>query len=249
MHAHKICKAPRRGARSATGASRGKPGAWLDWSKVSILCQLDLRPPSLWQVFLAVLFTSTRYGGREARLSIDDLCGMTGLASRTVKGAVVALIGRGLLTRVGRYGCLRVNFPAASAGGADELALPDADCDIGRGADKVAPRRCNIVCTSPTSIYVSSLSKEKSRPPTFTESQLSFIADIFDEATALLGSDVAMLSVPESAAEMMGLSPSINYAEAFEAVAHSGDRRKARDYTRAVLALRRDERIQGQELI
>ena len=198
---------------------------------------------------MAVLLTSLRYGGGDARLSVDDLSLMTGLSARTVKGAVAALIGRGLLTRVGRYGCLRVNFPAASAGGADELAPPDADCEIGRGADKVAPRRGKLVCTSPTSIYVSSLSKEKSRPATFTDRQLSLIADVFAEATELLGSDAAMLSVPDAAAVKLGLAPPISYAEAFEAVAHSGDRRKARDYSRAVLDLRRDERVQGQELM
>ena len=239
----------RRRARSTPVRSGGKPGAWLDWPTVSILCRLDLRPPSLWQVFMAVLLTSLRYGGGDARLSVDDLSLMTGLSARTVKGAVAALIGRGLLTRVRRYGCLRVNFPAVSAGGADKLAPPVVDRESGRGADKPAPPRCKLVCTSPTSIYVSSLSKEESRPATFTDHQLSLIADVFAEVTELLGSDVARLSMPDAAAKSMGLAPPIGYGEAFEAVAHSGDRRKARDYSRAVLDLRRDERVQGRELM
>jgi len=224
-------------------------GAWLTWPNALAVCRLDLRPPSLWQVFLAVSFTSARYGGGEARLSIDDLCRMTGLAPRTVKGAVADLIARKLLVRVGRYRCLRVNLPVASAGGADKLTPPVVDHESGRGADKPAPPKCKLVCTSPTSIYVSSFSKEKSRPATFSDRQLSLIADVFAEVTELLGSDVGMLSVPDKAAVTMDLAPPISYGEAFEAVAHSGDRRKARDYTRAVLDLRRDERVQGRELM
>ncbi len=241
-------KTTRRKARLTTVRSGGKPGAWLDWSTVSILCKLDLRPPSLWQVFLAVSFTSARYGGRDAKLRIDDLCRMTDLASRTVKGAVAELIARNLLSRVGRYGCLRVNFPVASPGGADELANPVAGREIGRGADKPAPPRCKLACTSPTSINVSCLNEEIRGPATFTALQLSLIADVFAEATESLGSDAAMLTVPDGAAVALGLTPPISYGEAGGAVARSGDRARARHFTRAVLALRRDERVQGQEL-
>ena len=52
--------------------------------------------------------TSARYGGKDAKLGIDDICRITGLAPRTVKGAVSALCKSGLLVRVRRSRLLRV---------------------------------------------------------------------------------------------------------------------------------------------
>ena len=72
------------------------------------LLQLRLRPASQWQVFLTVLLTSVRYGGQDAKLGIDDLCNLTGLSSRTVKGAVSALCKSGYLVRVRRSRLLSV---------------------------------------------------------------------------------------------------------------------------------------------
>jgi hypothetical protein len=206
--------------------------------------------------------TSARYGGREARLGIGDLVGMTGLAPRTVKAALSALIDRRLVARAGRYRRLVVNFgigvvasrgvelPAspieASAGelGAHKIAPPAGNR---RGADKLAPPRCKLACTSPISIYVSS-KKEEYRPGTFTPKQEILISDILRESSELLGSDAADLSLPDSVAESLGLTTSVTYAEAFVLIGRSGDRAKARDFTRAVLKLLRDERVQGQEL-
>jgi hypothetical protein len=210
---------------------------------------------------LAVLFTSARYGKRDARLSIEDLAGMTGLASRTVKAALATLIDRSLLSRSGRYKSLRVTLIGADvsprgadtyplaipAGGADELALPCTDRGVPGGADKPAPPRCRQACTSPTTVNVSSL-KESSRS-SFTRKQTTLIADVLSEATGLLGSDSKLLLLPDDVAVAMGLVPPIGYGAAFEAIEHSGDRGKARDYTGAVLALRRDERVQGRELM
>jgi hypothetical protein len=49
-------------------------------------------------------------------------------------------------------------------------------------------------------------------------------------------------------AERLGLPAPVTYGEALDRVARSGEPAMARDYTRAVLALRRDERVQGREL-
>ena len=49
-------------------------------------------------------------------------------------------------------------------------------------------------------------------------------------------------------AERLGLPAEATYGEALAKVAGSGDRALSRDYTRAVLALRDDERVQGRDL-
>jgi hypothetical protein len=214
-------------------------------------------------VLLAVLMTSARYGGREAWLGIDDLVRMTGLASRTVKAALGALIDRKLVTRVGRYRRLVINLGigvVASKGGESPASPFEASADEGgahkivppagnrRGADKLAPPRCKLARTSPTSVYLSSKNKEEYRRGTFTPKQDILISDVLTEASELLGSDAASLSLPDTVAASLGLTTPVTYAEAFVLVGRSGDRTKARDFTRAVLMLRRDERVQGQEL-
>lgn len=77
-------------------------GAWMSWSVVEDLLRLRLRPCSQWQVFLTVLLVSARHGCRDAKLGIDDICRITGLAPRTVKGAISDLQKNGLIVRVGR---------------------------------------------------------------------------------------------------------------------------------------------------
>jgi hypothetical protein len=210
-----------------------------------------LRPPSRWRVFLAVLITTARYGGRGRRLSVDDLSWMTGLAHRTVKGAVAELVRRKLIARVGRYERYQVGHLAwhAIPGGASLPVPPTKNRDGARGTDKLAPWKYRQACTSPTSIILSSSCREKERGPgTFTPKQQRLIAEVFAEATALLGSEVTELVMPEAFAKRLGLPAMVTYGEAHNRVARSGVPVKARDYTRAVLALRRDDRVQGREL-
>ena len=83
-------------------SNKNRVGAWLPWPVVETLLRLRLRPCSQWQVYLAVLLTSARYGGQDAKLGIDDLCDLTGLAPRTVKGAVSALCKSDFIVREGR---------------------------------------------------------------------------------------------------------------------------------------------------
>jgi hypothetical protein len=59
-------------------------------------------------VFLAVLLVSARYGGRDARLGIDDIAVLTGLAPRTVKAALRVLKNGDLVVRVRRARSLSV---------------------------------------------------------------------------------------------------------------------------------------------
>jgi hypothetical protein len=74
------------------------------------------------------------------------------------------------------------------------------------------------------------------------------ITDVFAESSVLLGSDVALLIMPDRDAMKIGLTPPIGFGAAYGVVDRSGDRKMARDFTRAVLTLRRDERVQGREL-
>ena len=180
-----------RSAGPAADAGRSlpkTPGAWVPWPGVEALCRLKLKPSSHWQVLLAVYLTSMRYGGREAKLSIAGIARMTGLAERTVKGAVAALVKEKLVVRVGRYGRFKVNLTAAASreGGADTVAPPAARHSIPAGADMSAPRKGNHVCPSPTSLYVlsSCISEEGSDRACapFSNAQQNVIDDVLIEA-------------------------------------------------------------------
>ena len=155
---------PRPGRRGRGNRPAGTAGAWLPWTTVEKVCQLKLRPESLWPVFLAVLLTSSRYGGRPAHLSIAELAGMTGLSPRTVKRALARLITDGLLVLQGRYGRLQVAMDAGedNPGGATTLAPPAGKTVPARGASMVAPRRGHHAGPSPTCIYVSLLVVQRS---------------------------------------------------------------------------------------
>jgi hypothetical protein len=74
------------------------------------------------------------------------------------------------------------------------------------------------------------------------------IDDVLAEATELLGADAGRLTLPDAQAQHLNLPTGATYSDARAAVEASGDRRRARDFTRAVLALRRDQRVQGGEL-
>jgi hypothetical protein len=142
-----------QGPRQAHTGRGNQPGVWFPWPELEAVCQLNLRPPSLWPVFLAVLGTSRRYGGRDARLEVGDLTRLTGLSRRTVQAALGKLMALGLVVRVDRYGVLRVNLPggAGAQRSASLSAPPGAPPGRARGADKVAPRRRKLACASPTS--------------------------------------------------------------------------------------------------
>jgi hypothetical protein len=223
---------------------------WLPWPELEAICQLDLRPPSLWPVFLAVLGTSRRYGGNDAKLEVDDLARLTGLSRRTVQAALSKLMATGLVVRVGRYGVLQVSL-AGSTGtdrGASLSAPPGAPPEPARSADKLAPRKRKLACASPTSIYVYSLDKEVRGAGVFSAKQQRVIADVLAEASELLGADASQLSLPTPGAENLGLPAGTTFGEAFRIISLGDDRAAARDFTRLVLGLRQDERVQGEEL-
>ena len=85
---------------SSTPPDNPDRGPWLPRPVVERLPRLELRRPSRWRVYLAVLFQAARYGGGEALLGVEDLVRMTGLSERSVKGALTELRAAGLIVRV-----------------------------------------------------------------------------------------------------------------------------------------------------
>ena len=79
----------------------------------------------------------------------------------------------------------------------------------------------------------------------FSPKQQALIIDVVTEASELLGSDVADLSLQDRDAAKIGLLPGVTYQQAFE---HITMPKQARDLTKAVLHLRNDPRVQGDEL-
>lgn len=94
---------------------RNEPYALLPWSVVEGMARLRLSGSS-WQVMFLLATTSCRYGGRDVRLSLQEIATKTGLPARTVKAAVADLLNRGLVRRPTRYRRLAVTLvprPAA----------------------------------------------------------------------------------------------------------------------------------------
>jgi predicted DNA-binding transcriptional regulator len=132
------------------GKAKGETkGVWIPQSVADALPRLSLQSPSQWRVFMVVLMTWCRYGCQEARLAIRDISKETGLAKRTVQYALKDLIKLGLLRRTGWYKRLAVVAEALPTGQA-EPTEPAGQAQESGGANKVAPRRCNQGCTSPT---------------------------------------------------------------------------------------------------
>lgn len=225
------------------------PGAWVPWPLVEAMVRLDLKPASCLRVFTVIFMTWCRYGCNEARLTTMDLASATGLGKRTVQAAVSTLLAQGLIERIGRYGRFRVAIspPKNMPRNVKMLASGSMVRRRGRGAGSSAPPTRTDGCASSTVSMFYSL--EDIREGTFTDRQRSVITDVFMEASQLLGGDAGELQIPERDAVALGLATQTCYREALSAVVVSQNRKMARDYVRAVLALRGDERVQGRELI
>ena len=192
--------------------------------------------------------TAYRYGGTEAQLSIKAIASKTRLSDRTVQSALTSLIRQGVISREGRCCRLRIHLDAIvrGPGSACTSALPGTEKVTAGSANTFARRKRKQACASPTSLY--SLDLKEGNASCFSPKQLKLIADVMADATDLLGIDASQLSVLDDHLTRLGMHPPVSYAEAFARVTSSGERRKARDYVRAVLHLKTDERVQGQEL-
>jgi hypothetical protein len=83
----------------------------------------------------------------------------------------------------------------------------------------------------------------------FTPTQQRVVTDVMTESSTMLGSDSWQLEVLDPLRENLGLTGPVTYAQALAAVGKRGRKVQARDFVRAVLALRGDERVQGEEVV
>jgi DNA-binding Lrp family transcriptional regulator len=209
---------------------------------------LNLRPASVAKVFWAVFLTWCRYGQKEARLEISTLAEMTGLGKRTAQAAISELLDRGLIVRVGRYSRFRIVLPQVdlSTGDRGNPIETETSSAVPGSANKLAHRTRSQACASPTVNMFSSLI-ENSREA-FTAKQLAVVTDVAHEASELLGHDVGGLTVNEKYITAFGITSASTYADALRRVVAEKSPVMARDFTKAMLALRDDDRVQGVEL-
>lgn len=96
------------------------------WGVTAELVRTRLKPSSRWQVYLLILMTSLRFGGRAAHLTSRQIAAATGLSERTVRAAVTALVAAGLVARPSRYGKLTVKV------GVTVTPIPETELSLPR---------------------------------------------------------------------------------------------------------------------
>ena len=228
-------------------------GAWVLWPVATELCQLKLKTDSEWRVLLAVVLTSSRYGGQPARLSIAKLAQMTGLAIRTVQTAVSRLRASGLLDRQGRYGSLSCTLLPQVESKAVQQKPGPAQGRIGKSGSAAMlalPKRSHD-CASPNSIHVliKDIGIETHRlESVLSPKQIEVIGRVLEEARQLTGTDPSELELLACHSDLLGLPPGSTFGWALLHVCTENKKRLARDFTKAVLSLQHDERVQGVDL-
>src|SRR5580658_2872965 len=89
-------------------AGQSERGVWLPLDLEDAIKRLHLKPPSRWNVFVAILLTWCHYGRREAWLTVRQIAAQTDLSERTVKAARADLIALGIVRPIGSRGKLAV---------------------------------------------------------------------------------------------------------------------------------------------
>ena len=233
-------------SRKSKGPEKG--GAWLPWALAGSVCRLNLPRASVWQVYLAALFTAQRYGG-EARLTRDRLAVMTGLSPKTVQRALTDLQALGLIRRTCRYGRLRVNGSPVEVERGKGQHVDPSKTKSGR-VSTLTPRKGHRADPSPTVFMFLCLTNKVGGVGGFlTQRQQTVVADVLAESEELLDSDPLDLTLPDRAAKQLNLDTSTTFRQALVTLVARGDRSPARAFVRAVLALRNDPRVQGEEVL
>lgn len=229
-------------------------GAWVQWEVATKLCQLKLQGDSEWRVLLAVFLTSTRYGGRPAFLSIAELAQMTGLALRTVQVAISRLIEIGLIVRHRRYrslGCTLVSQKSGETTSPESGVKERSDRRPGSARMSAHPKRSHV-CASPRciNVFVNNTGMELSTfESVFTSKQIQAIYRMLAQSQGLLGVDPLDLELSDQHVALLELSVGTTFRQALQHVCDSsGNKRLAKDFVKAILSLRLDERVQGVEL-
>ncbi len=244
----------KRGHQRKQEHQPGNVGAWIEWEVATKLCQLKLRTDSEWRVLLAVFLTSTRYGGRPAFLSITALAEMTGLGSRTVQAAVSRLMTSGLIVRDKRYRSLRCTLVPQKTGvtlGVESVVKDRSVSKSGSAGSSAPPKRSHD-CASPKCIHVFVNSIEiglSTFEAAFSSRQIQTIYRMLAQSQELLGADPLGLALSDQHAAILEQPVGATFSQALQHHCSNSSKRHARDLTKAILSLQRDERIQGVELL
>lgn len=220
----------------ATKAPR-KGGVWLPWKVVQQLATLRLRPQSCWPALFTILAQQYGFGGKVAFMKLAELAELTRMSLPTTKRAVAVLIKTGLVHRDKRYGRLTVKLTDYS----ESLTKLRHPKSASPRNTKLTPRKDQQVDTS--SICIPSL---LSRGSGFTTKQMQTIKGVLKEASLLLDSDAALLTLTAASSSKLSLPIDATYREMLDAV--SMGEVLARDAVAAVIALKNDKRVQGEEL-
>jgi hypothetical protein len=82
----------------------------------------------------------------------------------------------------------------------------------------------------------------------FSPSQQRVISDVMAEASELIGRSAWELDVSAETALPLGLVGPVTFQGAIAALIANGDKTLARAFVKAVLTLRQDRRVQGEEV-
>ena len=189
---------------------------------------------STWNVLIAIALQQYRYGGNEAKITQPTVAKRTERSLSTVKRSVQKLCDIGLLEKLGRgrWRLIRVN-----------TVTPICKRNTKRkGVNTVTPSKGHRVDTYPTLLF--SLLKNKSNEAAlsvFTPKQRRLISDLISEISELLGHDA--LGLPTKRGDR-----NISFREWGQEIVRASDKIGARNFVKALLLLRKDERVVGTEL-
>lgn len=215
-----------------------KNGVWLPWGVVQRLATLRLRPSSCWPALITILTKQYGFGGDVAFITLAELAEATNTSLSTSKRAVAVLIKAGLVRR-DRKRRLSVQFKVRTERGTKLTPTEGAS----QGVNKLTPRKGQH--SEPSLICISSVKNTEGRKD-LSAKQSKTIESVLKEATQLLGSDASLLALSPEWATRLSLPTSTTYFELIRSAENGGV--LARDAVAAVLALKKDTRVQGVEI-
>lgn len=213
--------------------NKQRGGAWIPTSILRSWETLRSRSAS-WNILLAVAHQQFRYGGTEAKITMGTVAERTGRSLSTVKRAFGELREIGVLLKLG-HGRWMVKEAATTAPLRRRQVVRDG---------VIVPTPSRVQRTDPFPTLLLSLSENMSKDAivtVFSPKQLRVINDLlkeFEEVSRnVLSLDIVYDGTPTTVGEIC-----VNAVVA-------SDRRLARDFVKALLSLRKDKRVVGEELV
>lgn len=186
---------------------------------------------TFWNVLMMVLARQYRYGGREARLTEREIARNIDRSLSTVKRAMHRLKTDGIVVAL-RRGVYRVEFEPRRADTA-RVVVEAFPMDT---SEEVAVKETPV----------SSAASVPQRETAFSERQKRVVEAVLAELSSCVGEDVWAWTMPDPAADDV---PGRTIAARYAAVAQSKNRKNARDFVKTILAMKKDPRLYGTEII